>query len=92
MRRVGHDRSRSLGHELGVAALDEAGRGMRCRQLAGIFAAGAKGEMCSRRLMQRTQIVDLFFSVAEIDELGSGRLGSLSADRAPRAGKIPGAA
>ena len=49
---------------------------MRRRQLAGIFAAGAKGEMGTRRLMQRTQIVDLFLAVAEMEEFGAGRFGN----------------
>ena len=93
MRRIRGDRGRTIGHELGVAALDEAGGGVRRRQLAGIFAAGAKGEMGARRLMQRTQIVDLFLAVAEMEEFGAGRFGDQpSGDRAPRAGKNPGAA
>jgi hypothetical protein len=57
----------------GIAVLDKTGGGLRLGQLAGIFAAGAKCEMRLRRLMQRTQIVDLSFAVAEVEEFGAGR-------------------
>jgi hypothetical protein len=46
---------------------------MRFRELAGIFAAGTKGEMGSRCLMEGTQVVDLSFPVAAIIEFGADR-------------------
>src|SRR4030065_2118006 len=46
---------------------------MLFRELAGIVAAGPKGEMGSRCLMEGTQVIDLSFPVAAIAEFGADR-------------------
>ena len=85
---LGGDGCRAVGHERSVAELDEASAGLRCREVAGIFAARAEGQMTIAGKGEWAQIVDLDPAVEGINELGANRFGDEpQGETGPRAGK-----
>jgi hypothetical protein len=74
MGRLGRYRGRPFRHQVRVPKLDETGGSVSRRQLAGIFAARAKGEMRLPGPIERTQIVDLSGTVIVMHELRADRV------------------